>query len=97
MREFYKNTDSAINARRKFNINQAPSVSFIFVPELQYFAGYNKKNRFPKEVTNWPPRSTDLNPMDFFCGDILNNEYTAAIRTLVQLKENIRQQHIFCF
>lgn len=30
--------------------------------------------------------------MDFFCRDILNQEYAATIRALVQLKENIRRE-----
>lgn len=41
----------------------------------------------------WPPRSPDLNPLDFFLwGYMKSTVYANRPRTLEQLKENISQQ-----
>ncbi|GBP39444.1 hypothetical protein EVAR_23795_1 [Eumeta japonica] len=53
------------------------------VPELQEFAGN----------INWPPRSPDLNPLDYFAWGYLKSKvYQNNPTNLTQLKQNIRSE-----
>ena len=55
------------------------------------------REKFPGRVIsrngdyNWPPRSCDLTPLDFFLWDYVKDEvYTDAAQSIQELKEKIR-------
>jgi hypothetical protein len=55
------------------------------------------KVRFPDPLignggpTLWPPRCTDLSPLDFFCGHLLRNVCPKKIRDLRHLRDRINR------
>ena len=44
-----------------------------------------------RNITNWPPRSSDLTPFDYFlCGAVKEKHYADKPETIEHLKANIR-------